>query len=901
MFFGERKGTPFTRAFDIGRHKKEKELEEAQKKQQAEQSGLTRRQLLEKGMKYGLAAAVAGLVGKTHLEALLKPAHHDEEPKDEESPKDAVAHTEASAEKTDEKESLHIDTLNVLTALPVTSTFFYYVKRGMDGPGFGMDTILTLNGLEAGRLQALRSFGGDDGQKIAHHEAIANMKAAAMIPALMALSHYTTTSISVDIGTVFAPKKTEQPENTVETPRLPRPEFSAPVEAWEQYLEQLNRTLTTKVAELHALSSVLAPLMTTYESSSATNQGKGPSAERVEQLKKNVSEIVIRNEDGTVNEQQTQEAREQLRKRQDNILELLYEQSLARGAVDQKKTVDAQGQEIGPEQIEAMKENARTRANELFNGPEGFTNLETTLAANIHGCIAWGDPPQLFALQKHWGKWKRILKGEAFGLLNDAFCTYTLTQKWLENAGVVSDQSLLKEFGGAYSKMGGLTEGMKFGKNKKSLNDFAEEAQKAGMAGAEKIAAVVEKLQQPVQQYLFRKGQLFEALDNLLSPEDARMVVASADAGAASYQEQQDPLAQLESFFKGNSDSFISTEQEPQAPSESLQRMIEEIMQGIEADAEKTAKEFEQQTDQPADGIQRETAQQFQSELQEAAASVETGAPADKKTIEQVIARLDLRSDPDIQAAGSHEEMQQQVQKKLEALASTDPQQFAQLFESEAKLEEQHAEHHGGLSHAAKEVRDALASQLPVVDPLASIAGIGLAKAFRLDSGEKKSSPLMVVGAAFAAFETEKRISSLADNVAAYLYAEGLLTNILERVYGKSVLEEFPDAADMVYATALKFAEQAGALTKLGNGPNFTQERFELRKPEPSLGEDPSREYVVDVKPVPFELFKNSYANRANRIMHGVCIAWFTHEVYKIERALEAKKKVQESQQKNAA
>ena len=71
----------------------------------------------------------------------------------------------------------------------------------------------------------------------------------------------------------------------------------------------------------------------------------------------------------------------------------------------------------------------------------------------------------------------------------------------------------------------------------------------------------------------------------------------------------------------------------------------------------------------------------------------------------------------------------------------------------------------------------------------------------------------------------EAGMSAVADNVAAYLFAEKTLLNFFKSTYGEDIFERFPKAQRIIAVTTKLLAEQAGSLTQVGNGPNFSQER----------------------------------------------------------------------------
>jgi len=50
--------------------------------------------------------------------------------------------------------------------------------------------------------------------------------------------------------------------------------------------------------------------------------------------------------------------------------------------------------------------------------------------------------------------------------------------------------------------------------------------------------------------------------------------------------------------------------------------------------------------------------------------------------------------------------------------------------------------------------------------------------------------------------------------------------DFFKSAFGNDVFTEFPEALDVIAIASVKVAENAGNLTKVGNGPNFSQEQM---------------------------------------------------------------------------
>lgn len=123
------------------------------------------------------------------------------------------------------------------------------------------------------------------------------------------------------------------------------------------------------------------------------------------------------------------------------------------------------------------------------------------------------------------------------------------------------------------------------------------------------------------------------------------------------------------------------------------------------------------------------------------------------------------------------------------------------------------------LGHSAQEVVSALLTQLPAVPSLVHLSDGYIRKAFNLADGAvlSKADLRKVVAIILT---TTAGLSGVADNVAAYLFGRKLLESVLQLAYG----DEYQSNTDLKqYANdaALFVSVAAGALTKIGNGPNF--------------------------------------------------------------------------------
>jgi hypothetical protein len=783
---------------------------------------LSRRDFLRKAGAAFVGATVGAGMGHEILKAGTAVQAEGEAQADSASTVDEAGHGAASHEAASEHEAEPteaFEALNRQTALPVATAFAAYIADGaFFGGSFGPKSAAILNTLEAMRLATLHSQGGERGQHTAAHEFRENAKAATLAIPLVAISDFTTTAVHLDHETLFAKaKELVESDDVVED----RPALEASREDWEAYLEHLNHRIVENVTEVQAITSILAPFITTYTSSAIADQLK---------------ETVLRN---------------------------TYEQSYARAVVESKRA--------GTETTHEFAQSAAIeRANELFNGKWGFTNLETTLAANIQGGVLAGDPPQLFGAAAHWGEWGRLAKAEAFGLVNDAAMTYGLTATWLQRAEALTggQKELAEQFTAAYQQATKVFGGITFGSpDKRTMAALREAGIGLGQSEVVKLAEAQKLLHLSVGDYARRKASWMEKFTTQNAGVDLVGFVGSLARSAGDVA--RSGLNRFERFSaglsSGNGRGFgLGNQVEPDGGE--IGGVYRTMINNV---AEHTVQLESLAGPEP----EPEFVHQFQEQL---AAAIAEG--------KKVVARG---------------QASEQLAVKLENLAAHQPQQLEQVFEQAAptaagattqaesgtnKNAPGHATepHHGFLSHAGQEVLWALSSQMPAVEPTAVLAEQAISKTFQLRGGAERSNKERVLGAAGAAYASEAVLSSLADNIAAYLYAEKLLGNIVTKVYGADVMEKYPGVGDVVYATAIKMAEQAGALTKLGNGPNFSQRKLELR---PSAGGErgAGADFEVVAGELPFELYTNRYAVAANLLLMGGSLAWLNHELSKIE------------------
>lgn len=835
--------------------------------------GMNRREFLGAAANTAAAVAIGSLAAEPWLRSALEstpeaPAGTDE------IAGDPTAHVEAAQE-------VDFDKLNRDTAIPVAAGFVAFVGNAAAGGSLGPASIIGMSALEANRLGQLYREGGEHGKELAGEELHENLVSGALALGLAGISDLTTSAVKFEAEKLLAvthEMEAHDAENVMQ-----RPTEDALVEQWELYLEQIEKELADQVTRTVAVAGAIAPFSTTYTSSVVANQMKGGTAR------------------------------------------LVFEHTIAKRVIDQKHA----DQVITIHEAETQ---AQQRTNELM---KQFTDLMTTLSANIQGGVLAGDPPQFFGLADQWGNWERLAKAEVFGLVNDVTMTCGLTAMWFKQAGIAEPQvvkrladhtaELARQAGGLLPAK--LPERM-FTPDSEDLAmafvgvDLSDNKRADRSAKATLKSAVAYRATFSFQGYLQKKADWMRHLpginqiSNLMERSAANV---STDAATA---DKRTPLDQLRTFLEeGRTITTPTGEADPE---------VDSLLATLSAEIERYVAENPQvDVDQiPPEGsaVDPDVVDELHDRLQDST-NVES---ARVEAIEDIL--LELGLEPEAISVMDEARMRQEIVAILRRESASNPgkvaelaQQFALLdkttknqttqpqttqLESSAQKPEGHHDSAHFFNHTGIEVRDALLTQLPAVGACAVLAEQSLTKAFSLKGGAERSGVAKVTAAIGAALSSEAMISSLADNVAAYKYGYKVLCSMIEKVYddatrekfGKPVLEAAPALHDAIFAIALKLAEQAGSLTKLGNGPNFSQEELVVMSPAEAsayvatLSADQQTKVVVEDqplgtsrlvrRPLPFKLYDNHFANVANAVLLTTAVGLLGIELVKLESSL---------------
>jgi hypothetical protein len=235
-------------------------------------------------------------------------------------------------------------------------------------------------------------------------------------------------------------------------------------------------------------------------------------------------------------------------------------------------------------------------------------------------------------------------------------------------------------------------------------------------------------------------------------------------------------------------------------------------------------------------------------------------------TLNDVVQKVDVRSHGHInheRLAGSIDKMTNGVYPDYEGIANVlnnlkrltpDMVRNAQniaVFPNGVKSGEHGEKHH----EPAEEVFWALATQVPAVESLVYLTSNHILPAIAPSELPKEERIQRKVLATLSATAIT---SGIADNVAAYLFCEDTLNSVMRDELGEEEFRANEDLRANISTSALLVATVAGGLTKLGNGPNFTQ-----TVPQLDLEQGSDNELNLRITRKPRELNKtltNAYA-----------------------------------------
>lgn len=305
------------------------------------------------------------------------------------------------------------DLIDMATAGIIAQEFGRHVlyRGALKGNSLNAGTALELNLLAQARMWALKTFGGEEGVKLAEEEGHELFHSETYpVAVLVALSDWSNTHLAFDSDATFS----EIAQMTIkpELEALKRPDIdSGTAEQWKAYKEKIDDQLYRETVEIAASTSVLAGI-TTYASSSLANQQK----------------------DRVLQSLWEQQYAKQIAEYQDRMSQTLFEQGYA-GEVESRKQQNAP---INDEDKEHIYQHAVQKANNLMNGKSGFSKLCMAGPSNGGGTKLIGDPPQAYFYLRN-PNIKAIAVEEVVGNVQAEAGNLVLNTMWLKHAGVIND------------------------------------------------------------------------------------------------------------------------------------------------------------------------------------------------------------------------------------------------------------------------------------------------------------------------------------------------------------------------------------------------------------------------------------------------------------------------------
>ncbi len=749
------------------------------------------------------------------------------------------------------------------TATAVLANFVRHVGYGsaIKGIDLGPRSALEMNLIAVGRVMLLKAFGGKEGGHLGKEELHEIKGGLIPLPILVFLSDLTTTELKVNPHEIF--RKVEGMMNReMNYEDVKRPELSEGADVWREYLEKINSDIVTKTAHIAAVTTVLAPLGTTYTSSSLANT-----------MKK-------------------------------DIFRMLYEQSYAMAVLEWREKMrehEMKFESKSPEEASGesiidrneIHEAASRRAELHFNGPRGFSKLMLTLGANIQGTWLLGDPPEIyFAINYHRSP-ETLLAAHSIGGIYSEISTLSLNLAWLAEVRakplsmpgkfLQSQIDTVQALGRTVVQEPSVRMAQRM-KGEDIKTRVIGALEKNGLQGAEELRDVLRRIpascfQLRWKDYISKKvaslhhlnarrddflrkvsqlniwndhffhAKIYPHLFRLFQTQDtAGLEQAMGDIEGALQSAKADRIASL---FAGYAERGVHTDE--------FYVAVESLRGGhpdwndedLIREAKERATENAASPDTPGSS-------------EEALGSITRA----QKIIEELFGDITCFDDGESRSARAMDAMAKEgnSERIRQILLQTDGNTVGEALRSLTSLEglsdpipglgeeaserqgsrgrDSHGHHvltgdaekkselmrkmevlQGSLSHSAREVLWALLTQIPSVPGIARFAKLVLPIAAGVKNGDRPTGDQLKKIISVMIF-LEAGISATADNVAAYLFAENVLFSFFTGKYGDSVFLEHPQLKMKIGIIAKMIAEAAGNLTKLGNGPNFSQEKF---------------------------------------------------------------------------
>lgn len=771
-------------------------------------------------------------------------------------------------------EQHHSSLVNDLTAYAETAYFAGLVSLSAMGKiTFNAKTALASTAIESARIGALTLAGDAEALK---HEKVELMSGYQLLPVLILFAE-SASHLKVQNDAIFKgndERILQFPPNASEV-KPPHP--GEGLEVWNEYLDGQKNVLINTVAQNAAITSVLAPITTTYTSAAV--------------------------------------ARESFKRIQKQMEKVYF----AERVIDEKRTEgsngnDEQSHPFFTEQINEWEEDAKKKSIDGINGVGGYLQLNIALASNSNGAWGFGDPPNFYFASRHMNP-ELLIKAHSLGAGMSELASAVLTYSWLtKTVGGINPKNFLEKFLsgqkttleafiGSFadrterdlSYKGGRATGKQLFEDLERIKNLTDQPADARAeipirdlpdfsfyfdpttVAREKLEVIQNKLmplllepdQKPTPEIDEHEGTGRFTYDDFIrllnSSGNIEHIILRNKKGVVGLVEHirslrledttSDATALIEELIlqekRVDLDTLISKllniplDKNPfngEKVAESLV-ILEKDIQEEEAFSDftnkfdvysrnyyrhkrksrgKVLKRLADEVNSDHFSIITTADPELLKDLDEIINDRQNGAKA--YDVQQRLTGISNRLHS-IRAEGKRRELGS----LFEAMGALGIRDMQRSFENAVLLSEREETPHQEkklLEHASQEVLVTLSTQLPVVASLIHTVEKALPQLAEVDQqagptlDQLKKMASMVLG-------FEAITSAFADNVAAYLFAEGVLNELMSQYYGEEQYAKMTQLKDAVALTSLFTAIFAGSLTKIGNGPTVTMSELD--------------------------------------------------------------------------
>lgn len=748
-----------------------------------------------------------------------------------------------------EQEDLHaekspISMLNFGSALAVSGVFVSEVYRnateGKHHQPFGVKSFFRMISAETARLGAL-SLGNHDDIHQRDHEAKDIFEVSYPLAGALTLLAEATSHIEADEKALFDGYSKLIDEETGNNTDVIPDALTSSSEDWEKYYSNTENDIIRIAAQNRVIGAVISPIGTTYT-----------SAELINAMNKRMSTAL---------------AKQAYAKR-------VHEAKQADTPLDQ-------------EQLSDFMTTSVAASDKHMHGKFGYV-LNTMLnGGNIQGAGGIGDPPNFFYILRNGvGEW---MKASAQGLATMNTAAYANDSVWLAQVlGVKDTRSiqahLAKEVGAAAKDitMGALKTvtdpdyaTLRFKKQGAMLDEILNNPGNGYSAEhIEQLRAMLGDINTTPFAYDWRG--FMSAMKPVSSSKLGRLAnflsKSSANYKSAEYADAPGFMDENGMFNAQLLRPLLNNLRE-QAETESTHGLVERFVANFASEQKNNQIEtIAKVLDGILEGANTGETNDVPHHINQLNSLTSlTGAVISDEKVNQIIADLEILvendggdpKDPDAKKA-KQEADAVAFNNALDELTAglghlpEDSRKALVEFWARAIKADSVSGHTptNGLGHASKEVLTALATQIPAANAIA----ITVRKL--LESTPKDVPFEAKVGLVMG---TAAGLSGVADNVVAYVYCEDVLLKEYQKEYGQDVFERTPGLKNQITRASLFTAIIGGALTKIGNGPNF---KFQKHAVRPHLSQE-TGEYALSTHTDELA-FKESFNPKAvaNAVAH---------------------------------